>query len=262
MSLKIGWFTTARGPGSMGMFSNVINAIHAKQLDAEISFVFSNREQGEFDATDKFFQFVEKNNIPLLTLSSKKFKQTVNTGVRKDNELPAWRIKYDEAVSEIIAGYQYDIGVLGGYMLIFSGQFCIKHYLLNLHPALPNGPTGTWQEVIVDLIRSESKDSGIMMHQAIEEVDRGPVATYCQYSIQDEANNKLWKKMKNFNSLIGNKEIENSELFLDIRKRGILAEPKFIVATLQAFAEKRITVTDAVMQTQEAFLPIDLSDKI
>jgi phosphoribosylglycinamide formyltransferase-1 len=262
MSLKIGWFTTARGPGSMGMFSNVINAIQAKQLDAEISFVFSNREQGEFDTTDKFFQFVENNNVPLITLSSKKFKQAINTEEITGNGLPAWRIKYDEAISELITGYTYDIGVLGGYMLIFSGQFCKKHYLLNLHPALPNGPTGTWQEVIVDLIHSESKDSGIMMHQAIEEVDRGPVATYCQYSIQDEANNALWEKMKNFNSLIGNKEIENSELFLDIRERGISAEPKFILATLQAFAEKRITVTNAVMQTQEASLPIDISDKI
>ena len=62
MSLKIGWFTTARGPGSMGMYSNVVNAIQSNTIDAEISFVFSNREQGESDATDNFFQFVKKNS--------------------------------------------------------------------------------------------------------------------------------------------------------------------------------------------------------
>ena len=147
-------------------------------------------------------------------------------------------------------------------MLIFSGHFCKKHYLLNLHTALPNGPTGTWQEVITDLIRSNSKDSGIMMHQAIEEVDRGPVATYCKFSIQDDGNKHLWEKISNYSSLIGDKEIENSELFLNIRERGLSAEPKFILATLQAFAEKRITVTDAVMQTEGAELPINISDKI
>lgn len=262
MSLKIGWFTTARGPGSMGMFSNVMNAIQSKKIDAEISFVFSNREKGEFDATDNFFQFVEDNSIPIITLSSKKFKQEHHTGDPDVNGLPAWRIKYDLAISNLIASYDYDIGVLGGYMLIFSGHFCKKHYLLNLHPALPNGPTGTWQEVITDLIRSKSKDSGIMMHQAIEEVDRGPVATYCKFSIQDDGNKHLWEKISNYSSLIGDKEIENSELFLNIRERGLSAEPKFILATLQAFAEKRITVTDAVMQTEGAELPINISDKI
>ena len=133
---------------------------------------------------------------------------------------------------------------------------------MNLHPALPNGPTGTWQEVIIDLIRSKSIDSGVMMHQAIKEVDRGPVATYCQFSIQDQENNHLWEKANNDSSLIGDKEIENSALFLDIRERGLSVEPKFILATLQAFAEKRITVTNAVMQAQRAELPINISDKI
>ena len=262
MSLKIGWFTTARGPGSMGMFSNVMNAIQTKAIDAEISFVFSNREKGEFDATDNFFQFVEENGIPIITLSSKKFKQAHNTDDSDINELPAWRIKYDSVISDLIASYEYDIGVLGGYMLIFSDHFCKKHYLLNLHPALPNGPTGTWQEVIIDLIRSKSIDSGVMMHQAIKEVDRGPVATYCQFSIQDQENNHLWEKANNDSSLIGDKEIENSALFLDIRERGLSVEPKFILGTLQAFAEKRITVTNAVMQAQRAELPINISDKI
>tara|TARA_Y100001970_G_scaffold263531_1_gene349082 strand:- start:2564 stop:3352 length:789 start_codon:yes stop_codon:yes gene_type:complete len=262
MSLKIGWFTTARGPGSMGMYSNVVNAIQSKTIDAEISFVFSNREQGESDATDNFFQFVKKNNVPLITLSSKKFKLKHATEDVNINGLPAWRIKYDEVISSLIEGYEYDIGVLGGYMLIFSGNFCKKHYLLNLHPALPSGPTGTWQEVIIELIRSRSEESGIMMHQAIEEVDRGPVATFCKYPIQDKVNNNLWEKMKNYSSLIGDKEIENSELFQDIRERGVSVEPKFILATLQAFAEKRIIVTDAIMQAQDSNLPIDISDKI
>ena len=112
MSLKIGWFTTARGPGSMGMFSNVMNAIQSKKIDAEISFVFSNREKGEFDATDNFFQFVEDNSIPIITLSSKKFKQEHHTGDPDVNGLPAWRIKYDLAISNLIASYDYDLSLI------------------------------------------------------------------------------------------------------------------------------------------------------
>ena len=58
MTLRIGWFTTARGPGSRAMFEAVRAAIDAGAMDAELAVVFCNRERGESEATDSFFDLV------------------------------------------------------------------------------------------------------------------------------------------------------------------------------------------------------------
>ena len=64
-------------------------------------------------------------------------------------------------------------------MLICSGEMCRRYPLLNLHGALPNGPTGAWQSVIWQLIESRSQQTGAMIHLATEELDRGPVLSHC-----------------------------------------------------------------------------------
>ena len=51
---------------------------------------------------------------------------------------------------------EIDFGVLAGYMWIVSPDFCEKVKLINLHPALPGGPKGSWQEVIWQLISCRS----------------------------------------------------------------------------------------------------------
>ena len=54
MTLRVGWFTTARGAGSRAMFEAVRDAIADGSLDARFAFVFCNREPGEDPATDEF----------------------------------------------------------------------------------------------------------------------------------------------------------------------------------------------------------------
>jgi folate-dependent phosphoribosylglycinamide formyltransferase PurN len=263
MTLRIGWFTTARGPGSKGMFDNVATAIQSGALDANIEFVFSNRSPNESNNTDLFFNEVEKKKITLLTLSSKDFKKNYKLSLNQNGEsLPQWREDYDIEINKLIDNQEYDIGILGGYMLIFSAAFCKKNYLLNLHPALPDGPTGTWQEVIIKLIKANSKISGMMMHQATKEVDRGPVATTCNFEIRNESNEHLWNQLLNYSGLMDNKEIQNSELFKSIRELGLAIEPKFILATLQSFANQTISVHNSQLSTNGLTLPIDLSSSM
>ena len=48
--------------------------------------------------------------------------------------------------------YRLGVLVMAGYMLIVSPAMCRRFAILNLHPALPGGPTGTWQEVIWRLL--------------------------------------------------------------------------------------------------------------
>ncbi len=69
MTLRLGWFTTARGQGSRRMFEAVQQAIAAGEFDAEIAVVFSNRDRGEAETTDSFFDLVEGAGIALVTRS-------------------------------------------------------------------------------------------------------------------------------------------------------------------------------------------------
>ena len=171
--LNIGWFSTGRGPGSQGLLRFVQDRLARGRLDARIQFVFSNREPGEAEGSDQFFELTGKYGLPLITLSSNKFRRAMG-GRFADH-----RDEFDVRVMELLGGFQPDICVLAGYMLIVGGDMCRQYPLLNLHPALPDGPTGTWQEVVWRLIETKATQTGAMIHLANEEVDRGPLISYC-----------------------------------------------------------------------------------
>ena len=230
MALRVGWYTTGRGAGSRGMFEAVRDAIRAGTLDASLAFVFCNREPGEDPATDAFFEIVRAEGIPLVTLSSVRFrKERGGRRSRPGAPLPDWREAYDAEIARLVDSHDAEIGVLAGYMLIFTGPFVSAHRLLNLHPALPGGPTGTWREVIRDLIRSGASESGVMAHLAIPEMDMGPVASFCRYDID----------VAEPTPDASDAEIEASAHFAAIRAAGLRRETAFLVAALQAEAEGR-----------------------
>lgn len=41
---KIGWFTTARGPGSLNLYNTMIERMDSGDINAELAFVFINRD--------------------------------------------------------------------------------------------------------------------------------------------------------------------------------------------------------------------------
>src|SRR5437867_2238074 len=117
--LRIGWFSTGRGEGSQKLLRTTVDAIHDGRLDADIAFVFSNREHGRYAATDAFFEQVGSYGIPLVMLSDARFRRESGGEIaRKGEPLPAWRVQYDRTVVEMLEPYQYDVGMLAGYMLI------------------------------------------------------------------------------------------------------------------------------------------------
>ncbi|MYD65892.1 MAG: phosphoglycerate transporter [Chloroflexi bacterium] len=265
MTLRIGWFTTARGPGSRGMFEYVERAVREGDLDAEFAFVFSNRERGESEATDSFFDLVEGAGIPLVSCSSVAFRRSVGgERSRPDAPLPEWRLAYDRRVAEAIEEHSFDLGVLAGYMLIVERELVTRHALLNLHPALPDGPAGVWQAVIRELIREGADESGVMVHLAIPEVDEGPAVAYCRYPLRDPALEALREALPGPPGDLDDATLDATPLFAAIRARGVEREAPLLAAAIAEFASGALRVAGArvVDATGRPAPPADVTDRV
>lgn len=242
--LRIGWFSTGRDEAACQLLEAAWQAIQAGELKARIAFVFSNRERGENPASDRFFDLVEGYGISLICLSSKRFRQERGEPTSRAGEpLPAWRADYDRAVMRLLEAHPFDLGVLAGYMLIFTEEPCQRYNLLNLHPAPPGGPTGTWQQVIWQLMEQRASTAGVMMHLATKELDQGPPVTYCTYGIRGPAFDGLWAEMEGRTvDDVQASEGEGNRLFQEIRRQGVMRELPLVVATLRAFAEGKVRI--------------------
>ena len=261
MTLRIGWFSTGRGPGSRKLLAAAENEIASGRLDARIAVVFCNREQGEHDNTDLFLDQVREYGLPLVSLSSRDFRRRRGEKpVRKGDLLPEWRSEYDREVMRLLERYPFDVGVLAGYMLIFTEVFLAKYDLLNLHPAAPGGPKGIWQDVIWQLIETRAERAGVMMHLATPDLDEGPPVTFCTYPIRGPAFDSLWLETQGTSvSDIKATEGEANALFAEIRRQGVARELPLVIETLRAFAEGRIRISGK-QPTKSAGHPVPAAD--
>jgi len=241
---QLGWFATSRGKTSKKLLEAVWDSIHRGEIKAEIAFVFSNREAGEGENSDRFFELVRSYHIPLVCLSSKRFKaeQGARFSGEQDN-LPLWRREYDRTAMDLLAGFHPDLCVLAGYMLIVGREMCQRYNMINLHPAAPGGPTGTWQEVIWQLISGKARETGAMMHLVTPELDKGPPVTYCTFSIRGEPFDKYWQEIEGRPVEEILKQGEDSPLFKLIREHGVVREFPLVVATIKAFSQGKVKIT-------------------
>jgi len=231
--LNIGWFSTGRDEAARQLLQAVQDKSHRGDIDGKISFVFSNREPDEAKESDLFFELVRSYNIPLVCLSHKKFKtakEEEDLDIKKD-----WRIKYDREVNKKIEPFAPNLCVLAGYMLIVSAELCQKYDMINLHPAPPGGPTGSWQEVIWTLIQNKADTAGAMIHLATPELDRGPVISYCLFSIKGAPFTEYWRRD------------DKDMLFRLIRQHELAREFPLIILTLQALSRGEVSIKDRIV---------------
>ncbi len=240
---KLGWFSTGRGPGSRGLLTAINDAIKHGEIEAGIEFVFCSREPGEAAGSDEFIRLVESDKLPLVCYSYQKFKKANAAGRANKNALPEWRLEYDRAVMTRLEKFNPDLCVLAGYMLVVGREMCSKYTMLNLHPAAPWGPKGTWQEVIWQLIEGKAKETGVMMHLVTPELDRGPVVTYCTFPIRGGEFDKRWQSIEGKSAHeIKTGDGEENALFKLIRTEGVKREIPLIIATIKAFSEGKVKV--------------------
>jgi phosphoribosylglycinamide formyltransferase-1 len=235
---KLGWFSTGRGGGSRALLTRMHDEIAKDNVKADIEFVFCSREPGDAEGSDIFIKLVESCRVPLVCLSSKRFKASGGEYLS-----PQWRLEYDREAMRRLKGYSPDLCVLAGYMLIVGPEMCQHYKMINLHPAAPDGPTGTWQEVIWKLIETKATETGVMMHLVTPELDKGPPVTYCRFSIRGKPFDKHWEELKGISLVeVKARQGENNSLFKLIRQEGMKRELPLIVATVKAFSEGMVRI--------------------
>jgi len=259
--LNIGWFSTGRDEAARQLLQAVQDNIHSGKIHGKISFVFSNRELGESQESDLFFDLVRSYNLPLICVSHRKFQSLTQTlslkgrgfteGEAKQSQAD-WRLRYDREVRKRIEKFAPDLSILAGYMLIIGEELCQEYNMINLHPAPPGGPVGSWQEVIWDLIQNKAQKAGAMIHLVTPELDRGPVVAYCTFSIKGEPFDPYWQKD------------DKDMLFKLIRQHELAREFPLIISTLKALSQREISirggkVIDAHGKTINGY---DLSEKV
>jgi len=264
---KLGWFSTGRDKAARDLLDAVQNSIRMGEIKAEIVFVFSSREPGESEESDLFLRLVEDYHIPLVCFSYQKFKARREASISgKAESLPQWRLDYDREVMAGVQDFRPDLCVLAGYMLIVGKEMCQRYDMINLHPAAPGGPAGTWQEVIWQLIDSKAQETGVMMHLVTPELDKGPPVTYCTFPIRGKPFDGYWDEIKGSSpQQIIKSQGENNRLFRLIREHGLAREFPLITSTLKVFSEGRIRISPEKQVVDAEGRPINaysLTDEI
>jgi phosphoribosylglycinamide formyltransferase-1 len=241
MPFEFGWFSTGRDLAARQLLQAVCDKIKEGFIPGEITFVFCDRERGEAEQSDLFLDLAAESGLATVTFSSRRFKPELR---KKDRE--QWRTEYHEGVMERIAAHKTALFVLAGYMLILSPAMCMRYPIINLHPALPNGPTGAWEEVIDELIKQRADTTGAMMHLVTQELDRGPVVAYYSFPIQGGAFAPFWKGVSE----------KRGPLFWLIRQEGVRREIPLLILTLKAVAEGRVQIKEGkVLDSKGKELP-------
>ncbi len=260
MTYKIGWLSTGRDTAARNLLKAVRDDILLNDIPASIDWIFCHRETGDAAANEEyiqremFFDMAAEFSIPVATLSHVKFKPELRKlGLQKSRsasqpapELDEWRNLFGEQVVKTISMMPaVDIIVMAGYMLIIGDPELESLNMVNIHPALPWGPKGTWQEVIHTLIAEKADEQGAMVHLVTKELDRGPVISYCRFPITgapwDELRAK-WEDAINGNSSIQDREAQ--ELFRKIRHEGEIRELPLLTNAIRELAMGRVVVKD------------------
>jgi len=259
--MRIGWLSTGRDQAAGNLLADVVARAQHDELPLDIGAVFCDREFGETPESDAFLKLVQRLGFHTVTLSS---AASWAAAQAQGADRVRWRQDFHRRVFELLKPYRLDVLVMAGYMLIVSPELCRRFVLLNLHPALPNGPTGTWQDVIWALLEQEATETGAMMHLATAELDRGPVVSFFRFAITGGDWDPLWEQFRQKRRTMGVAQIaaaegEQEPLFAEIRRRGEVREIPLLYQTLRQFTLGQLNTAAGAVFAESTRLPLDLT---
>ena len=140
--------------GSGTNLQAIIDAVEARELDAKIQVVLSNRAEAYGLVRAK------KHGIPVEILDHKRF---------------ASREAFDQAVVDILRAREVELVALAGFMRLLSPVFvsAYSNRIMNIHPALL--PAFPGLHVQKKALEHGVRFSGCTVHFVNEECDEGPI---------------------------------------------------------------------------------------
>ena len=128
--------------------------------------------------------------------------------------------------------------------MLIAPLLCSEYLTLNLHPALPGGTIGMWQQAVWDVIEKRLNRTGAMVHVSTINVDEGPVIATSDFSVRGKNFDAHLEEIDGFDlKTLKQKMGEELELFKAIRNAGLLRERPLLVETLKAVSQGRIDPT-------------------
>ncbi len=272
--MRIGWLATGRDPAARTLLSEVVRRAARDGVELDIAVVFCDRERGEHAESDAFLDLAAGLGLTAVTRSSAaswrswlERRDQMERFPSKAALRDAWRTAFHAEVIEILDSSGVDLLVLAGYMLITSPELVARFATLNLHPALPGGPQGTWQQVIWRLLADEARETGAMIHLATAELDRGPVVAWCAFPIAGLRYDRLWHAFRRGRERLGVEGLAAAEgeaqpLFAEVRRQGERREIPLLYQTVRAFALGELAVRDGAVVGVGLQPPLDLTDAV
>ena len=264
-NFKFGWWTTGRDQAAVNLFNTVWQATSDNIIRGKMAYLFCSREKGEGGFSDEIISLAAEREIPVETSSAVMFEPEL-----RKRDRGRWRTLYHEKVYRLIGKYRCSMAVLAGYMWVLSAEICQKIDAVNLHPALPGGPAGTWQEVIWQLLENRAEKTGAMMHLVTPELDRGPAVTFFSFDIKGARWKHLWEEFDSLVRLKGMEGVktdpgEDLPIFRKIRHEGEIRELPLIVQTLRALSVGEIILERGRLYNSDRkplSEPLDLSTQV
>lgn len=167
-----------------------------------------NRIRGENLESDAFLDWCDERELPAICVSSQRLRLRCPG---------SWRDELGRRFRSLLSPFSTEVHMLVGYMLWVDDATAAEHRLLNLHPALPGGPRGTWQQVIRAIQSMNAEEHGATMQLVLPghaNRDRGTPVTYFRFPITPLLS------------------------FEEIRALGFQREPTLLVETLRTLARR------------------------
>ena len=234
-------------------------AISKGELNASIDYVLCTRARGEAEGSDMFLDQAGSYGLTTVSLSLRDYRQN-----RADDS--NWRDRYNADLLSAVQSRPVDALVFAGLMLIVSEDIVNARPALNLHPALPGGPVGAWQDVIWELIRQNATETGVMVQLSTAEVDKGPVIAWCRFPIRGREFDDLWNEIAGQSiDTLRQEHGEDHPLFTKIRQEGLRRESLTLVEALSQIADGNVKIDGGVVldvSGQPLENGLDITDKI
>ncbi len=217
--LKLGVLASGRGTALQG----VIDAIHAKTLNAKIELIISNKSDAPVLEKAKNYNIKHLFINPLPSsrgLSAGPIESGMDPAnkSRDDGSLSRSRERYDETLSTLFKDHHVDLILLVGYMRILSTNFITdwRDKILNVHPSLLPAFAGLMDlSVHQAVLDSGVKETGCTIHRVTEVVDGGEILL--QKRCRIETNDTVESLKQKVQALENNAFVEVLERFISRR---------------------------------------------